>query len=82
MICDDKNFQKILNSPNCDDSKIKEIIGGFFDQNQYTKEVDNFIDTLIYNSRLSLLPNVKEIFVDWSMSTKKKKRSKLSVHML
>ena len=29
LICDDKNFQKILNSPNCDDSKIKEIIGSF-----------------------------------------------------
>lgn len=82
LICDDKNFQKILTSPNCDDSKIKEIIGGFFDQNQFTKEVDNFIDTLIYNSRLSLLPNVMEIFVDLVNEHKKKKRSKLLAHML
>jgi len=74
LICDDKNFQKILNSPNCDDSKIKEIITSFFDQNQYTKEVDNFIDTLIYNSRLSLLPNVKEIFADLVNEHKKKEK--------
>ena len=58
----------------CDDSKIKEIISGFFDQNQYTKEVDNFVDTLIYNSRLSLLPNVKEIFVDLVNEHKKKEK--------
>ena len=74
LICNDKNFQKILNSPNCDDSKIKEIISGFFDQNQYTKEVDNFIGTLIYNSRLSLLPNVKEIFVDLVNEHNKKEK--------
>lgn len=74
LICNNKNFQKILNSPNCDDSKIKEIISGFFDQNQYTKEVDNFIGTLIYNSRLSLLPNVKEIFVDLVNEHNKKEK--------
>lgn len=74
LICEDKNFQKILHSPNCDDSKIKEIISGFFDQNQYTKEVDNFVDTLIYNSRLSLLPNVKETFVDLVNEHKKKEK--------
>ena len=74
LICGDKNFQKILHSPNCDDGKIKEIISGFFDQNQYTKEVDNFVDTLIYNSRLSLLPNVKEIFVDLVNEHKKKEK--------
>lgn len=74
LICKDKKFQKILNSPNCDINKIKEIISGFFDQNQYTKEVDNFIDTLIYNSRLSLLPNVKNIFVDLVNEHNKKEK--------
>ena len=40
LICEDKIF-KNFTFTNCDDSKFKEIIRGFFDQNQYTKEVDN-----------------------------------------